>query len=79
MKSLNTMLEENLKDTLQREFIHSNIDMVYKKPGVIDKQNYYMIIDIEDFYYFEMIKHIEHVPLQSYEEILNVDINKNVW
>jgi hypothetical protein len=51
----------------------------YYKPGEIPTNSYYFFIKAEECELFEFFKHIEHVPAIEYTQILENNINLNVW
>lgn len=81
-KKINNGEFETEKQNIEHGFGVFNLD----KPNTdfIDikstlNESVYFVCDCENFDFLQMIKHVEHIPLQEYEEILNNDINENVW
>lgn len=71
--------EIKLEETNERIFSLQNPSTDFKDIKNVGNKAKYLILDANDCEYIEMTKHIEHIPLQEYEEILVNDINKNVW
>lgn len=68
---------EDLKKTDKREFNLEDTELNFYEIEFIPEESTYIILDMEKCEYIEIIKHVEHIPLQEYEEIFNVDYN--VW
>lgn len=47
----------------------------YHTPGQIPESSYYFLVECLDLEYYSLYKHVEHVPLQQYEELLNATSN----
>ena len=84
-----------IKNDGSESLIESSIDIsnmiesdriIFDKPkfdycltNKMPSESYYFIMECEDCELFQFYKHIEHIPKMEYQQILNCNINENVW